>query len=178
VRKRSAVIGAALGLVIQLFAPALVAGHESFGWRQLNSSYYTNGTTKVIYGGGSHTGCGRAMDVSLKVYYNKMDATGMNVTKVQVSYSVKGGGGGYGGTMIVTKGNQSQVYLPANNALGDHYTFYPFNRSNVDSEGYSLVGSYTHQGPVWSPGRHVAFTKYTSIWNCSEDSVTVYQFQW
>lgn len=177
-RKRIAVIGAALGLVIQLFAPALVAGHESFSSRQLNSSYYTNGTTKTIFGGGSHTGCGRAMDVSFKVYYNKMDATGMNVTKVDARYSVRGGGGGWGGPMIVTKGNGSQVYIPAGNALGDYHTFYPYKSSNVDSEGYSFVGSYTHQGPVWSPGRRVAFTKWTSIWNCSEDSITIFQLQW
>jgi hypothetical protein len=177
-RIRFALVLSALVLVAQAFGPALAASHTSFSDRFLSSSYYTNGVTKTIVGGTSHSGCGKYADISLTVYYNKLDTTGMNVTKVVVKYYLKPNGGVWGGSLIVTKANNTQSYLPPGNTLGDYYTFYPFNSATKNSEGYSLVGTYTHNGPLWSGGRVIAFTKYNSIGCGTESPRTVVQFHW
>jgi hypothetical protein len=121
------------------------------------------------------------MDVQFSVYYNKLNTTGINITKVVMTYYLKGAGTSLaGGPLILTKGNNfGQVYMPAGNALIDYHRYYPYNPATVDSEGYSRVGTYTHSGPVWSPGRAFSLTKWSYFVGCaSGDHLTIPRWQW
>lgn len=151
------IVALALAIIGATFNPQTVAASYS---RFLNSTYYTNGPTKKIVTGDSFNDCKRYTDVQLTVYYNFLNATGMNVTKVEVAYYLKPDGAIAGGPIIVTDQKSNQRYF---GGLGDYRNSYAFNKKTKNREGYSLVAKYTHVGPMKVLGRSIYFTKYWAI---------------
>jgi hypothetical protein len=142
------------------------------------SSKFTNGTVKYVTGSMAHNHCGKYSDVSFRVYYDRLSTSGMHITKVVVTYKLKAGSGSgmWGGSLIVTHGTNDQDYVGS--IVGDRHEAYFWKSSTRDSEGYSNLGSYTHPGPVTINGRDFFLTKYTSIFACATQDVSVLKWRW
>lgn len=151
-------VALALAIIGATFNPQTVVASYS---RFLDSTYYTNGPTKKIVTGASFNSCKRYTDVQLTVYYNFLNATGMNVTKVEVAYYLKPDGAIAGGPILVTDQKSNQKYIGG--IYGDYFESYVFKAKTKNREGYSLVAKYTHNGPVKVLGRSIYFTKYWTI---------------
>ncbi len=169
-----------LVVAIALVGQLMISPVRADSTRFLNASYYTNGRMKTVTTESTFNACGKYSDIRLTVYYDFLNKSRMNIRKVVVEYYLKGSGAINGGSMMVTSAQNSQSYLPNWDTFGDFGKTYPFKKSTKDREGYSFVGSYTHNGPKNVVGRSVSFTKWWAISRCGSwgDSPGVMGFTW